>query len=112
MKPILRFMTALLAGLLLTQLAAWAQGTLRGKVTDADGAPLAGVTVLVKGTSNGTMTGVDGTYTLKASAGDVIEFSCLGLSTEERTFDGKTPISVSLREGCSCRTGRECHCRW
>ena len=98
MKPILRFLTALLAGLLLCQAAAWAQGTLRGKVTDADGAPPAGVTVLVKGTSNGTMTGVDGSYALKASAGDVIEFSCLGLSTEERTFDGKTPISVTLRE--------------
>ena len=98
MKPILRFLTAVLAGLLLTQLAAWAQGTLRGKVTDADGSPLAGVTVLVKGTSNGTMTGVDGTYTLRASAGDIIEFSCLGLSTEERNFDGKTPINVTLRE--------------
>ena len=96
MKPIFRFLTALLTGLVLLQGSAFAQ--LRGKVSDAEGKPLAGVTVLVKGTANGTMTGADGSYSLKAAEGDIIEFSCLGLATEERRFDGRSPINVTLQE--------------
>ena len=97
MKPLNRFLLSLVAGLLVIQ-TAWAQTTLRGKVVDEGGQPLAGVMVLVKGTSNGTMTADDGRYSLRASQGDVIEFSCLGLVTEERTFDGHSPINVTLRE--------------
>lgn len=85
------------AGLVLVQ-SAFAQGTLRGKVTDQDGAPLPGVTVLVKGTTQGTMTGGDGTYSMQASKGSVIEFSCLGLATQEHTFDGRTPINIQMTE--------------
>ena len=97
MKPLNKFLLSLVAGLLVIQ-TAWAQTTLRGKVVDEGGQPLAGVMVLVKGTSNGTMTADDGRYSLRASQGDVIEFSCLGLVTEERTFDGHSPINVTLRE--------------
>ena len=82
----------------LLQAGALAQTQLRGRVTDTSGAPLAGVTVLVKGTSHGTMTGADGSYVLTASQGDIIEFSCLGLATEERTFNGRSPINVTLQE--------------
>ena len=59
MKSFTRLIVALLAGLFLVQAAAFAQAQVRGKVTDADGKPLAGVTVLVKGTTNGTMTAAD-----------------------------------------------------
>ena len=98
MKSFIRLIVALLAGLFLVQAAAFAQAQVRGKVTDADGKPLAGVTVMVKGTTNGTMTAADGSYSLRAVEGDVIEFSCLGLSTVERTFDGRSAISVTLTE--------------
>jgi len=81
-----------------TLLPVWAQNPLRGKVTDPSGAPLSGVTVLVKGTTNGTLTGPDGTYSLRAPAGSTIEFSCLGLTTREREFDGHTAINVILEE--------------
>ncbi len=84
--------------MLLMQPAAFAQGRLRGVVSDTDGAPLAGVTVLVKGTSNGTMTGNDGAYELAAQKGDIIEFSCLGLATEERSWNGRSPINITMRE--------------
>ena len=97
MKHLLKLFVSLAAVWFLAQ-PAHAQVTLRGKVVDESGHPLAGVTVLVKGTSNGTMTATDGTYVLKASKGDVIEFSCLGLSTEERSFDGRSHINVTLRE--------------
>ena len=84
--------------LLLPSVAAMAQGTLRGQVTDPDGLPLSGVTVMIKGTSRGTLTAADGSYSLTASQGDVIEFSCLGLSTEERSWNGRSPINVTMRE--------------
>ena len=97
MRHLFKSLLCLAAGLVLAQ-AAFAQAALRGKVVDESGAPLAGVMVLVKGTANGTMTASDGTYSLQASRGDIIEFSCLGLATEERSFDGKSPINVTLRE--------------
>ena len=81
MKVLSRLMTSLVAGLILLQGVAFAQTQVRGKVTDADGKPLAGVTVMVKGTTNGTMTAIDGTYSLRVNQGDVLEFSCLGLAT-------------------------------
>ncbi len=94
----LPLLASFILALLLFSEAAFGQVQLRGRVTDSSGAPLAGVTVLVKGTSHGTMTGADGSYVLTASQGDVIEFSCLGLATEERTFNGRSPINVTLQE--------------
>ena len=98
MKVFSRLMTSLLAGLVLLQGVAFAQTAVRGKVTDTDGKPLAGVTVLVKGTTNGTMTATDGTYSLKVNQGDVLEFSCLGLATEERNYKGQQNLNVTLKE--------------
>ena len=92
-----RLLTGVLLLLLLSP-AAFAQAVLSGKVTDSGGSALAGVTVLVKGTSNGTMTAPDGTYSLKAKEGDVIEFSCLGLSTREITWDGRSRLDTTLQE--------------
>lgn len=98
MKSLSRLIVALLAGLFLLGQAAFAQTQVRGKVTDADGKPLAGVTVLVKGTTNGTMTASDGTYSLRVKQGDVLEFSCLGLATEERNYRGQQSLNVTLQE--------------
>ncbi len=98
MKVLSRLLTSLVAGLFLLQGVAFAQTQVRGKVTDADGKPLAGVTVMVKGTTNGTMTASDGTYSLKVNQGDVLEFSCLGLATEERNYKGQQNLNVTLQE--------------
>ena len=98
MRTLIRLISATLAALMLIPAAAFAQGRLRGVVTDADGIPLGGVTVMVKGTSNGTMTGNDGAYELTARQGDIIEFSCLGLATEERSWNGRSPINVTMKE--------------
>ena len=98
MKNFFRFVSSLLAGLLLLQGVVFAQTQVRGKVTDADGKPLAGVTVLVKGTTNGTMTANDGTWSLRVNQGDVLEFSCLGLATEERNYKGQQNLNVTLKE--------------
>lgn len=50
-----------------------------GTVKDSKGEPLIGVSVLVKGTTNGTVTDMDGRFTLKAPSGAVLEFSSLGM---------------------------------
>lgn len=55
-----------------------------GTVTDAsNGEPLPGVTVLVKGTTNGAITGIDGTYSLSVPSGSTIVFSSVGYSSVE-----------------------------
>lgn len=72
---ILRLLAASAA--LLTALSAFAQtATVRGRVTDPSGQPVAGVTVMISGTSTGTMTDADGRYSISAKSGDTIEFSC------------------------------------
>ncbi len=53
---------------------------------------------MVKGTSNGTLTATDGSYTLRARKGDVIQFSFLGFEAQEHTFDGSSPINVVLKD--------------
>ena len=76
----------------------WAQDkTVSGTVSDPEGQPLLGVTVLVKGTKSGTATDMDGKFTLKAKEGDVLEFSSVGFDTQTRkvTGAGKT-ISMKI----------------
>ena len=75
-----------------------AQTTLTGKVTDAEGNPLPGVTVMVVGTTNGTMTGTDGTYSISVENGDELEFSCLGMTTVRQKYDGRRTFDVSMTE--------------
>ncbi len=78
-------------------LGAYAQsGRITGKVTDRDGEPLPGVTILVKGTTNGTVTNPDGVYTLQAENGQVLQFSFVGMQTEEVTLSGNTVENVTL----------------
>lgn len=70
---------------------------LRGKVTEANGDGLPGVTVLIKGTTSGTSTEPDGTYKLKLSqtSGTVV-FSFMGMVTQEHPFNGAGELNVVL----------------
>lgn len=75
------------------------QKTVTGKVTDSSGQPLPGVTVLVKGTTTGTITGVDGNYLLGNIPPDaILVFSFVGLKTQEIPTQGKHVIEVTLEE--------------
>ncbi len=62
--------------------------TVKGRVLDANGNPLIGVTVKVKGTSNAAVTGLDGNYSINADRGDVLEFSYIGFTTKEARANG------------------------
>ncbi|MBO9204305.1 MULTISPECIES: SusC/RagA family TonB-linked outer membrane protein [Niastella] len=92
-----------LAGTLLVLLccladtAAFAQNTVRGKITDHVGQPVAGASVTVKGTSNGTNTGVDGSFAIAASKGAVLVISSVTFAPKEVTVgDGSALLNIQL----------------
>ena len=71
--------------------------TVTGTVTDESNLPLTGVNVIVKGSSNGTQTDLDGKYELKAEIGQKLKFSYVGYGTVERKVKGKKPIDVQMK---------------
>ncbi|MBS9774151.1 MAG: SusC/RagA family TonB-linked outer membrane protein [Tenacibaculum sp.] len=72
--------------------------TVSGVVSDESG-PLPGVSVLKKGTTQGTETDFDGNYKIQAKQGDVLVFSFVGMETVEKTVRGGKSINVSLKSG-------------
>jgi len=74
--------------------------TITGKVTDAQGMSLPGVTVQLLGTQKGTATGIDGTYSLSITEG-ILRFSYIGYAAQEISTEGKTVIDVVLQEEAS-----------
>ncbi len=75
------------------------QKSVSGKVTDSSGLPLPGVTVIVKGTTQGAITNTDGTYTISNVPDDAtLVFSFVGMKIQEVAVDGKTNINVTLTE--------------
>lgn len=75
------------------------QKTVTGKVTSNTGEPIPGVTVLVKGTTTGTVTDIDGNYTLTGIAADAtLVFSFVGLKSIEIPVEGKDRIDAVLVE--------------
>lgn len=71
--------------------------TVSGKVSDANGEPLAGVAVMIKGTKSGAQTDFDGNYTIQASNSQVLVFSYLGMKTQEIVVSSST-INVKMQE--------------
>lgn len=73
--------------------------TINGRVIEADGeTPLVGVTVMVKGTSSGTVTDIDGNYSVEASETDILVFSYIGYQTQEVAVGSQTRIDVKLSQ--------------
>jgi TonB-linked SusC/RagA family outer membrane protein len=73
------------------------QGHVTGKVIDETGEPLPGVTVIVKGTMSGTVTGVDGNYSISNIPIDAtLKFSFVGMKTQEIEVGNKSNIDVAL----------------
>ncbi|MFT2008276.1 TonB-dependent receptor [Pontibacter sp. 13R65] len=71
--------------------------TVQGKVTDASGTGLPGVTVLLKGSSTAAPTDIDGNYTLNIPSGNgTLIFSFIGFQTQEVSIDNRSTINVQL----------------
>ncbi|MGQ8335849.1 SusC/RagA family TonB-linked outer membrane protein [Sunxiuqinia sp. A32] len=70
-----------------------------GKVTDLSGLPLPGVTVVIKGTTKGTITDTDGNYSFSNVQGDaILVFSFVGMKTQEISLNGKSTVNVVMEE--------------
>jgi len=96
MKIFFRKMLCLSVFLLGTAAMAFSQNTVTGLVEDADG-PLIGASVLVKGTSVGTITDFDGQFTIEANVGDELEFSYMGYVSQTITVTD-APIHITMSE--------------
>ncbi|MCE7065955.1 TonB-dependent receptor [Dyadobacter sp. CY326] len=70
--------------------------TVKGKVNDEQSQGLPGVSVVVKGTSTGTVTDLEGNYTVNASATSTLVFSFIGYITQEIALGNKTSLDVKL----------------
>lgn len=89
----------LLWGTILLAAQAFAQQiTLTGKVTSADGQPIPGVSVTIKGTKTVTQTATTGFYSIKATKGDVLIFSYIGMVAQEKTVGTDLSLNVILKD--------------
>ncbi len=94
----MRKLTLLLLGVLLFALPSFAQRTVTGKVTDDKGNPIPNVTVLVKGTTTGTTSRPDGTYSLVVPAtAKALVFSAVDMSPFEASIGSQSTINATLR---------------
>ena len=87
----------LILSLLLGNMAMAQQFVLSGKVTDSSsGESLPGVTIVVKGTNNGTVSDVDGDFTLNVNSGVVLELQYVGYVRQEVLISGQKKLSIAL----------------
>ncbi|MDB5139666.1 MAG: outer membrane protein [Mucilaginibacter sp.] len=70
--------------------------TIKGTVKDADGQPIIGVNVSVKGTSKGTQSDVNGNFTIQANIGDILVFTYVGFTKTEVTVASTTTLNIVL----------------
>lgn len=90
-------LSLLLVGLV--SIASAQQKNVAGKVTESSGASLPGVTVVVKGSTTGTLTDTDGNYSIaNVPANAVLQFSFVGMRGQEISVAGKTTIDVTMEE--------------
>ncbi|AWW30561.1 SusC/RagA family TonB-linked outer membrane protein [Echinicola strongylocentroti] len=74
------------------------QDQVTGQITDASGMGLPGVTVMIKGTTKGTIADFDGNYAIEAATDAVLQFSFIGFSTQEIPVNSQSKIDVTLTE--------------
>lgn len=98
MKANLKFLWAMLImlPLMFVSIAAVAQTTATGTVTSSNGEPLIGVTVLEQGTTNGTITDLDGKFSLRVQSGATLEFSFMGY--ERQSQPASSNMNIVLEE--------------
>lgn len=74
------------------------QKTIQGVVTDAAGEPIIGANVVVKGTANGTITDIDGRFTLQVPSGALIQVSYIGYLNSEVKVGAQSSYTIRLKE--------------
>ncbi|HLO44589.1 MAG TPA: TonB-dependent receptor [Leadbetterella sp.] len=76
--------------------SSFAYSQIKGKVTDPNGDGLVGVSVAIKGTTKGTQTDINGSYSIEAANNSVLVFSFVGYESKEATVSGQKDINISL----------------
>ena len=80
----------------------YGQNLLSGSVVDeASSGGIAGANIVVKGTTNGAATDIDGAFKISVNSGDVLVFSYLGYVTQEVVYSGQAAINVVMSEDSS-----------
>lgn len=93
------YFSLLTASLLLFNSSLFAQQkTITGRVTDENSQPLLGVSVKIKGTSSGTSTSTDGSYSISATKGQVLEFTFVGRVSQEVKIGSGNVNNIALKE--------------
>ena len=72
--------------------------TITGRIVDAKGEALIGVTVIEKGTTNGAITDFDGNYSLSVADGAILQYSYVGYQTIEMSVTDKTVIDITMKK--------------
>jgi TonB-dependent starch-binding outer membrane protein SusC len=88
----------LLLGLGISSQISAQQRTVQGTVTDNQGSPLPGVTVVIKGTTQGTVTNATGEYSLTSPSDATLVFSFVGMKTQEILIENRATIDVILEQ--------------
>ena len=92
-----RVLTLVMGFLLMAAQASAQANTVTGVVTNDQGAPIVGASVVVKGTPTAALTNAAGQYSIRAAAGQVLQFSYIGTATVERTVGSANVINVQLK---------------
>ncbi|WP_321826737.1 SusC/RagA family TonB-linked outer membrane protein [Maribacter dokdonensis] len=95
MKKLKLLMVFLLLGVSSVLLA---QSSVTGTVADTQGMPIPGASIVVKGTSNGTVTDFDGNFSIVVDDGNVLSVSYLGYKPVEVTYSGQSNIQITMEE--------------
>ena len=81
-----------------SSLSAQTKHTVSGTVTDEDGSPLPGASIIIENTTTGTITDLDGKFNIEAESGDILIFNMVGLEKVRQTVNGSGVMDVTLKE--------------
>ena len=94
-----RFIYVAMCALILSAGSLLAQNvTVTGKVVDKSNEPVIGAYVVVAGTTTGTSTGVDGSYSIKAPSNGTLQFTCIGYKTQEVMIAGRKVVDITQKK--------------
>lgn len=88
----------LFVGIMLAATLSFAQTVVKGRVIDAQGEPIPGVSVLEQGTTNGVTTGIDGDFTITANANSTLLFSFVGMREQSVVVNERTWMEITMQE--------------
>lgn len=71
---------------------------LTGTILDGKGEPVIGANVLVKGTTNGVVTDLDGKFSLQVKSSDILQISYIGYNSQELAIKGQRTVNITLKE--------------